>query len=92
MTKALRVGLLGCGNVGAALAHLLVDDAERIAARTGMDLQVAAVAVRSLSRERDAPVPASVFTTDAGSGIGETPPTIASRNTPSCTTPPTVGL
>jgi homoserine dehydrogenase len=71
MTKALRVGLLGCGNVGGALAHLLVDDAERIAARTGLDLEVAAVAVRSLSRERDAPVPASAFTSDAGAVVAD---------------------
>jgi homoserine dehydrogenase len=71
MTKALRVGLLGCGNVGGALAHLLVDDAGRLAARTGLDLQVAAVAVRSLSRERDAPVPGDVFTTDAGSVVSD---------------------
>ena len=71
MTKALRVGLLGCGNVGGALARLLVDDAERIAARTGMELRVVAVAVRSLSRERDAPVPPDAFTTDATAVVSD---------------------
>jgi homoserine dehydrogenase len=67
MTTALRVGLLGCGNVGGALARLLVEDADRIAARTGLDLKLTAVAVRSLSRERDVPIPADVMTTDAAS-------------------------
>jgi homoserine dehydrogenase len=61
---SLRVGLLGCGHVGGALVRLLVDDADRIAARTGLHLELAAVAVRSRSRERDAPVPDGILTTD----------------------------
>jgi homoserine dehydrogenase len=71
MTTALRVGLLGCGNVGGALAHLLFDDAERIAARTGIELKLAAVAVRSLSRERDAPIPPGVLTMDAAAVVSD---------------------
>jgi homoserine dehydrogenase len=66
---ALRVGLLGCGNVGGALVRLLVDDGDRIAARTGLRLELAAVAVRSRSRERDAPVPDGTLTTDAGAVV-----------------------
>jgi homoserine dehydrogenase len=62
---ALRVGLLGCGHVGGALVRLLVDDGDRIAARTGLQLDLAAVAVRSRYRERDAPVPDGILTTDA---------------------------
>jgi homoserine dehydrogenase len=69
MVSALRVGLLGCGNVGGALVHLLVDDAERIAARTGLQLDLVAVAVRSQSRERNAPIPPGVITTDAHSVV-----------------------
>jgi homoserine dehydrogenase len=61
---SLRVGLLGCGHVGGALVRLLVDDADRIAARTGLRLELAAVAVRSRYRERDAPVPDGILTTD----------------------------
>jgi homoserine dehydrogenase len=71
METALRVGLLGCGNVGGALVHLLVDDAERIAARTGLRLDLVAVAVRSQSRERDAPIPPGVITTDAHSVVAD---------------------
>jgi homoserine dehydrogenase len=68
MATPLRVGLLGCGNVGGALARLLYDDAGRIAARTGLDLQLRAVAVRSQSREREVPV-AGLLTTDATSVV-----------------------
>ena len=68
MSTALRVGLLGCGNVGGALVRLMVDDADRIAARTGLNLELAAVAVRSQSREREVPLPAG------RSGRMSTPP------------------
>ena len=71
MASSLRVGLLGCGNVGGALVHLLVDDASRIAARTGLDLSLQAVAVRSQSREREVPLPPGVLTTDASSVVSD---------------------
>jgi len=61
----LRVGLLGCGHVGGALAALLMGDHDRISARTGLSLELAAVAVRSPSRQRDVTVAESLFTTDA---------------------------
>jgi homoserine dehydrogenase len=69
MSNALRVGLLGCGNVGGALVSLLVDDAERIALRTGIPLELASVAVRSQSRERDVPIPPGALTTDAAAVV-----------------------
>jgi homoserine dehydrogenase len=59
-----RVGLLGCGHVGSALARLLVDDARGIAHRTGLDLQLAAVAVRSVAREREVSLDPALLTTD----------------------------
>ncbi len=62
-----RVGLLGCGNVGAALAGLLIDDRDRIAARSGLRLDLTAIAVRSAARERDVAVPSGLLTTDAQS-------------------------
>jgi homoserine dehydrogenase len=71
MKSVLRVGLLGCGNVGGALVRLLVEDAERIAARTGLNLELTAVAVRSQSREREAPIPPGVLTTDAGAVVAD---------------------
>ncbi|MGH9076763.1 MAG: homoserine dehydrogenase [Acidimicrobiales bacterium] len=59
-----RVGLLGCGHVGGALARLLVTDGGRISARTGLDLQLAAVAVRSLARHRELELPDGVLGPD----------------------------
>ncbi len=70
-TTSLRVGLLGCGHVGGALVRLLVEDADRVAARTGLRLELAAVAVRSRSRERDAPVPDGMLTTDAAAVVAD---------------------
>ncbi len=60
-----RIGLLGCGNVGAALVQLVAEQADAIEARTGLRLEVAAVAVRNVSRERAVTLPAGVLTRDA---------------------------
>ncbi len=60
----MRVALLGCGNVGAAVARMLADHGEDIARRAGEPIEVACVAVRDLSRERWVPVPADRFTDD----------------------------
>ncbi len=48
----LRVGVLGCGNVGAAFVALVDSGAAAISARTGIDLEVTRIAVRDLARER----------------------------------------
>ena len=69
--ETLRVGLLGCGNVGAAVIRLLHEHAEDIAMRAGCRLEVTRVAVRDVDRERDVPVPATAFTTDAGSIVDD---------------------
>lgn len=61
----MRVGLLGCGNVGAALARLLLTDAKGIADRTGLQLELKRVAVRSAAKERDVPGVEPLLTTDA---------------------------
>lgn len=53
------------------MVRLLVDDSERIAARTGLDLRLGAVAVRSQSRERDVPIPPGTLTTDAGAVVAD---------------------
>ena len=60
-----RVGLLGCGNVGAALARLLLTDAKGIADRTGLGLELWKVAVRSLTKERNVPGVQPLLTPDA---------------------------
>src|SRR5438128_2447296 len=53
--RTLSVGLLGCGNVGAALVRLLEAHGDDIALRTGCRLRIARVAVRDVARDRDLP-------------------------------------
>ena len=59
-----RIGILGCGNVGAALVNLIAERREAIAARTGIELVVTRIAVRNLSAERPGVDP-SLLTDDA---------------------------
>jgi homoserine dehydrogenase len=58
MGEVLRVGMLGCGNVGAAVARLLRDHAADIERRAGVRVEIVRVAVRDPSKKRDAsPLP-----------------------------------
>jgi homoserine dehydrogenase len=63
--KPVKVGVLGCGNVGGALVQLLENDADAIEARTGLRLEVARVAVRNTAKERGVAIPDGVLTHDA---------------------------
>jgi homoserine dehydrogenase len=63
--EPVRVGVLGCGNVGAALVELIRTRSDDIAARTGLALEVARVAVRSTTKERSVALPDGVLTHDA---------------------------
>jgi homoserine dehydrogenase len=63
--RAVRIGVLGCGNVGGAFVGLVADQAKEIEARTGVRLEVARVAVRNLSKDRDVEVAPAVLTHDA---------------------------
>src|SRR3954469_1693709 len=74
MGQPVRVGILGCGNVGGPLVELLQRHGDDIAARTGLQLEVAAVAVRSASKERGVELPHGVLTTDAAAVVND--PTI----------------
>ena len=64
-SRDVRVGVLGCGNVGAALVALIEKQSPTIAARTGVRLSVTRVAVRNLSRDRDVTLADGVLTRDA---------------------------
>jgi homoserine dehydrogenase len=63
--EPVRVGLLGCGNVGAPLVELIRTRSDDIAARTGLALEVTRVAVRSVTKERSVALPEGVLTHDA---------------------------
>jgi homoserine dehydrogenase len=60
-----RVGLLGCGNVGGALVELVGEQRDAVAERTGMRLEVARVAVRNTAKQRAVNLGADVLTNDA---------------------------
>jgi homoserine dehydrogenase len=66
MTDVVRVGLLGCGTVGAAVVRLLDEHRAEIELRTGMRVEVARVAVRDPARDRGVALPAAAFTDDPG--------------------------
>jgi homoserine dehydrogenase len=65
----IRVGLLGCGNVGGALVQLVTEQCDDIAARTGVDLVISRVAVHSTSKDRGLDLDRGVFTTDAAAVV-----------------------
>ena len=63
--RTLKVALLGCGNVGAQVARILIEDADTLAARAGAKLQLSGIAVRNVTAKRDVDLPQDLFTTDA---------------------------
>lgn len=64
MQDPLRVGLIGFGTVGGGVARILVDHAERTAARAGRPIQIRHVAVRNLNKPREIEIPGANLTDD----------------------------
>jgi homoserine dehydrogenase len=60
-----RVALLGCGNVGSALAEILLTRQEEIAARTGIHLELVGIAVANANKARSDVIPPALIGTDA---------------------------
>ena len=67
-----RVGVLGCGNVGGPLVGMIAARGAEIAVRTGVQLEVTRIAVRDLTKPRAAEVDARLLTDDAR-GVAEDP-------------------
>lgn len=67
--RTIRIGLLGCGTVGGALAELIDQQAPAIQARTGLRLQITRVAVRDVTRDRGVALGDHVLTSDARSVV-----------------------
>jgi homoserine dehydrogenase len=63
--RTIRIGLLGCGNVGGALVPLIERQADTIEARTGLRLEITRVAVRNMSRDRGITLADGILTRDA---------------------------
>lgn len=62
--RTIRLGVLGCGTVGTSFCQLIDDQAEEIARRTGIHLEITAIAVRDLEKARPGIDPA-LLTTDS---------------------------
>lgn len=60
-----RVGLLGCGNVGGALAEILLTRTDDVAARTGIQLELVGIAVSDPTRPRSPAIRAELVSADA---------------------------
>ncbi|MFA5883590.1 MAG: homoserine dehydrogenase [Acidimicrobiia bacterium] len=71
MRDLVRVGLLGCGNVGAALVRLVDEHADLISARSGTRVEITRVAVRDLTKPRDVKLAAGAFTDDAAAVVAD---------------------
>jgi homoserine dehydrogenase len=69
--RTIRIGMLGCGTVGAATARLLFEHADDIAMRAGCRVEIVRVAVRDADLERDVPLPRAAFTTDGASVVDD---------------------
>jgi homoserine dehydrogenase len=67
--RTIRVGMLGCGTVGAAVIRMLHEHADDIALRAGCRVEVTAVAVRDPDLDRDVPLAREAFTTDGASVV-----------------------
>ncbi len=63
--RVVRIGLLGCGNVGSALLGIVRTRAEELAVQCGARLEISGIAVSDLERKRSGHVPADLLTTDA---------------------------
>lgn len=63
--RVVRVGVLGCGNVGGELVELVDGNASGIEARSGIRLEIVKVAVRNLAKPRAATLAPGRLTHDA---------------------------
>jgi homoserine dehydrogenase len=69
--QTLRVGVLGCGNVGGPLVGLIAAQGPAIEARTGVRLEVARVAVRDLAKPRPGGIDPALLTDDAHAVVAD---------------------
>ena len=62
--KPYNIALLGCGTVGSGVARLLLEQADRLAARAGRRLVLKAICVKHPHKERSLPLPPGMVTND----------------------------
>jgi homoserine dehydrogenase len=64
VNEPLGIALIGCGTVGGGVARLLLEQPERLAARTGRPLALRRVVVRDPAKPRPVELPADMIATD----------------------------
>ena len=69
--SVVRVGVLGCGTVGASLIALAQRQRSTIKSRTGLELDIVRVAIRNPDRVRSVDLPSSAFTIDAAAIVSD---------------------
>jgi homoserine dehydrogenase len=62
--ESFGIALIGCGTVGSGVAKLLLEHADRLAARAGRRLELRRVVVRDPRKPRDVALPEHLVTTD----------------------------
>jgi homoserine dehydrogenase len=62
--KIVKVGLVGFGTVGSGVAKIILENADSIAAKTGLRLQLACVVDSDLKKQRPVKLPDGVLTND----------------------------
>ena len=64
MADPLRIGIIGCGNVGAGVVRIVMEKAELLAARAGRPIELAGIAVRDAKKSRPDWVPSRLVGDD----------------------------
>ncbi|MBR1409401.1 MAG: homoserine dehydrogenase [Clostridia bacterium] len=60
--KTIRVGFLGCGNIGCGVYRLLLEQSARIAEDEGLAFDIRSILVRDRSKKRNAKIPQALLT------------------------------
>jgi homoserine dehydrogenase len=69
--KIVKIGLVGFGTVGAGVAKIILENADEIAAKTGLRLQLACVVDTDLKRPRPVKLPDGILTNDLNKLIND---------------------
>ncbi len=68
-SSVVRLGLLGCGNVGSSLAQMIASNGDAIAERAGVRLEITQIAVRDVAKDRGLPANSASITDDPSSVV-----------------------
>ena len=74
MSRNIKIGVIGMGNVGGGVVELLVKGPSSLLERKRLSLELVKVAVKSLSKKRDIQVPEDLLTEDVSQVVND--PTI----------------